>query len=684
MNYQQLFKPIQLNTLTIKNRIISTAHAEVYAENGAPNQRYIDYYEEKAKGGLGLAICGGSSPVSIDSPQSWWKSIDLTTDETIPHLQNLADAMHRHGAKIMIQATHMGRRSSYFGAHWPHLLSPSGIREPVHRGYAKTIENHEIQRIIKDFAKAALRVQQSGLDGIEISCAHQHLIDQFWSPRTNQRNDQYGGSLANRLRFGIEVFTAVREAVGQDFCIGMRMSADEFHPDGLDHQALQEIAVTMNQTGLLDFISVIGSGADTHNTLANCMPPMALPPNPFSHLAAGIKSVVDLPVMHAQSIKDPGQAEQLLAKGVCDMVGMTRAHIADPHLVNKIQAGKDTQIRQCVGANYCIDRQYLGQDVLCIQNAATSRETDMPHTISKNNRHKRTIVVVGAGPAGLEAARVSRERGHRVILFEQQDAVGGQVNLAAKAPQRDQMAGIIRWLDMEIKRLGVELHLNTTADRQTILDEKPDLVVIATGGHNYLEENPEWHVQDQLAYSSWDVLAGNVELKKNVLVYDGTSATAGSGVADYIASKGSLVEIATPEPKVADDVGGTSFPIFYRSLCAKGVVFSPNLVLEKVYQEGENIIALLKHEYSGDLEEREVDQVVIENGTMPNESLYLQLKDDSRNKGEINLDLLYNHQPQKELLEDNSGFLLYRIGEAVCSRNIHGCIYDALRLAKDF
>src|SRR5437899_630543 len=186
MRYPNLFAPITLNQVTIRNRIISTAHAEVYAENGLPGERYIRYYEEKAKGGLGLAICGGSSSVSIDSPQGWWKSVDLSHDRIIEPLARLAETMHKHGAKIMIQATHMGRRSNYHGEHWPHLVTPSGIREPVHRGNAKTIEMHEIRRIVQDFAAAAKRVQAAGMDGIEISAAHQHLIDQFWSPRTNK------------------------------------------------------------------------------------------------------------------------------------------------------------------------------------------------------------------------------------------------------------------------------------------------------------------------------------------------------------------------------------------------------------------------------------------------------------------------------------------------------------------
>lgn len=687
MRYPTLFSPLTLNQVTLRNRVVSTAHAEVYADaGGLPGERYIRYYEEKAKGGLGLAICGGSSTVSIDSPQGWWKSVNLTTDKVIEPLARLAEAMHRHGAKIMIQATHMGRRTAWHGENWPHLVSPSGIREPVHRGNAKIIEIEEIRRIVADFAAAAKRVKQAGMDGIEISAAHQQLIDQFWSQRVNQRTDEYGGSLENRMRFGIEVLTAVREAVGKDFCVGMRMCGDEFHEDGVDHETAKQIAQAMSASGLIDFLSVVGSGADTHNTLANCMPPMALPPEPFVHLAAGIKAVSSVPVMHAQSIRDAGQAERILSSGMVDLVGMTRAQIADPHMVIKIRDGREDEIKQCVGANYCIDRQYNGLDVLCVQNAATSREQSMPHQIAKSRGPKRKVVVVGAGPAGLEAARVARERGHEVVLFERSEAVGGQINLAAKAPQREQMAGIVRWFDMETKRLGVDRRLGVNADEAMILDEQPDIVVLATGGSNYTSQVADWGIAEGLSVSSWDILRGRVAPGKNVLVYDGISTHAGFGVADFLASRGSLVEIVTPDVKIADDTGGTTFPIFYRRLYAQGVIPTPNYWLDRVYAEGDKKVAVLRNEYTEVQEERVVDQVVIENGILPNDQLYWSLKPQSVNRGQIDVNKLFAAEPQPALSEalGDGRFLLFRVGDCISMHNIHAAIYDSLRLCKDF
>ncbi|MCG2582400.1 MAG: dimethylglycine demethylation protein DgcA [Marinobacter sp.] len=683
--FEALFRPLQINQLTIRNRVVSTAHAEVYAtEGGMTTDRYVKYYEEKAKGGCGLCICGGSSVVSIDSPQSWWSSVNLSTDRIIPHFQNLADAVHKHGGKIMIQISHMGRRSRWDGENWPNLMSPSGIREPVHRATCKTIEEEEIRRIIGDFAQAARRAKEGGLDGVELSAVHQHMIDQFWSPRVNKRTDDWGGSFENRMRFGMEVLKAVREEVGRDFAVGIRICGDEFHPDGLNHDDMKQIAKYYNDTGLLDFFGVVGSGCDTHNTLANVIPNMSYPPEPFLHLAAGIKEVVDVPVIHAQNIKDPNQAERILEAGYVDFVGMTRAHIADPHIIAKIKMNQVDQIRQCVGANYCIDRQYQGLDVLCIQNAATSREhLGMPHIIEKTDGPVRKVLVIGGGPGGMEAARVAAERGHQVTLIEKAGELGGQITLASKAPQRDQIAGITRWYALELDRLGVDLRLNTEADASVVRDIQPDVCILATGGVPFMEQNPEWGYEDDLVVSSWDILSGKVEPGENVLVYDTICEFSGMSVADYLAAKGSMVELVTDDIKPGVGIGGTTFPTYYRSLYERQVIMSSDMMLEKVYAEGDKKIAVLENEYTGQKEERVVDQVVIENGTRPNEALYYELKEGSINKGQIDVETLFACNAQPILKEADKGMILWRLGDCVSQRNTHAAIYDALRLCKD-
>lgn len=686
MAFEALFEPIQIGSQTIRNRVVSTAHAEVHATGGGmTTERYVKYYEEKAKGGCGLCICGGSSIVSIDSPQAWWSSVNLSTDRIIPHFQNLADAVHKHGGKIMIQITHMGRRSRWDGYDWSTLLSPSGIREPVHRSTCKTIEEEDIWRIVGDFAQAARRAKEGGLDGVELSAVHQHLIDQFWSPRVNKRTDEWGGSFENRMRFGMEVLKAVRAEVGDDFVVGIRICGDEFHPDGLTHDDMKRIAAYYDATGMLDFFGVVGSGCDTHNSLANVIPNMTFPPEPFLHLAAGIKEVVSIPVIHAQNIKDPNQAQRILEGGYVDLVGMTRAHIADPHLIAKIKMGQVDQIKQCVGANYCIDRQYQGLDVLCVQNAATAREyMGVPHIIEKSEGVKRKVVVVGGGPGGMEAARVCAERGHDVTLFEAEKQLGGQITLAAKAPQRDQIAGITRWYQLELARLGIDMRLGTRADEATIADLRPDVVILATGGQPFLTQVPEWgyseNRDESLVVSSWDILSGAVAPGNNVLIYDTICAFSGVSAADFLADKGAKVEIVTDDLKPGMAAGGTTFPTYYRSLYEKEVIMTSDLALHKVYREGNSLVAVLENEYSGVQEERVVDQVVIENGVRPDEALYYALKHQSRNKGQIDIEALYAIQPQPALSEKGDGFLLYRLGDCTAPRDTHAAIYDALRL----
>jgi 2,4-dienoyl-CoA reductase-like NADH-dependent reductase (Old Yellow Enzyme family)/thioredoxin reductase len=681
--FDKIFEPLTIKQVTLRNRIVSTSHSEVYAKDGLPTDRLAAYHAEKARGGIAMTMCGGSSPVSLDSPIGWWNSLNIATDAVIPGLRKVADAVHEHGGAITIQLTHMGRRNRWDGFDWPNLLSPSGQREPVHRANCKVMEIEDIKRVIGDFGRAAVRVREAGLDGIEISAAHQHLVDQFWSPLTNFREDDYGGSFENRMRFGIEVFEEIRRTVGDDYMVGMRMCGDEFHEGAMDQQEMLRIARYYTDTGLIDFISVIGSGADTNALSANLVPNMAYPPAPFLHLASAIKAEVDVPVIHAQNIKDPVSAARILEEGHVDLVGMTRAHIADPHLVNKTREGRVDQIRLCVGANYCINRMYAGLDVACSQNAAVGREATMPHKIERADARRR-VVVVGGGPGGMEAARVCSERGHEVILLERSAALGGQINLAAMAPARDQMTQITRWLAMELDRLGTDIRFNTEADAAGIRELQPDIVVLATGGRPNLDGFASWREEPGLRVASThEIFSGEAEPGQNVLIYDVIGTHAGATCADFLAGRGALVEIVSPDMSIGEDLGGTVRPVYNKRLLEKEVIFTPNFALHQIYREDDKLVAVLRNEYTGQEEERVVDQIIVENGVTPDETLYYELKAGSRNHGQVDLEALYAARPQPEP-EFDGDYLLYRVGDCVSARDIHAAIYDSLRLCKDF
>ncbi|MHB1302708.1 MAG: oxidoreductase [Acidiphilium sp.] len=672
-----LFRPLTIRGLTIRNRLMSTSHAPGYGRDGKPQERYQLYHAEKAKGGIGLTMFGGSSSVSLDSPAAPWNQISVADDSVIPYFRQFAERVHEHGAKLMIQLTHMGRRTRWDTEHWLPTLSASPRREPASRSIPREMEQEDIDRVIADFAEAARRAREGGLDGCEISAAHGHLVDQFWSPSVNHRTDGYGGSLANRMRFGFEILEAMRKAAGDDFVIGMRMSGDELLAEGLSHEDCVEIASEHAKRGLVDFLNVMGGQARDHLAHAISLPNMAFPVAPFLYLASAIRREVDVPIFHAQRVTDVATAARAVAEGHVDMVAMTRAHIADPHLGRKLQEGREDDIRQCVGAGYCIDRIYTGADALCIQNAATGREATMPHVIAKAARRRR-VVVVGGGPAGLEAARVSAARGHEVVLFEREPVLGGQIVIAAKAGWREALSGIPRWLAAQAVKNGVDIRLGVAADAQTVLAERPDIVVVAIGGM----PNPGFMPGAELVATTTEILRNGTTLTGSVLLYDGMGQHNGSSCAEFLAKRGALVELATPDRMAAEEVGTTNQPVHLREMYKLGVVVSPNLDLMEVKREDNRLVAVLKNTMDLAEEERVVDHVVVDFGTLPVDAVYGELKMRSVNRGQIDAAAMIAGRPQPHAGED--GFALYRIGDAAAGRNIHAAIYDALRLCKDF
>src|SRR5436853_1275523 len=483
---RSLFSPVQVGRLTLKNRIYSSGHAEAMARGGRPTARLARYHEAKAQGGCALTIFGGSSSVHPSSPAAAWKQIANHDDSIIPAYRALADAVHAHGCHVFTQLTHLGRRAQADGEEANVLLAPSQIPERVHRDVPHELEGEQIAELVHAFGEAARRCREGGLDGIELSMAHNHLLDQFWSPLFNERLDEYGGSLENRMRFAVDVLQGIRRRVGRDFVVGARISGDEFTRGGLTAADMAEIARRLAASGLIDFLSIIGGGAHTYELQAAAVPNMSYAAGVYVPLAAAIKHAAPgMPIFHASRIVDPVHADRTVAAGHIDVVGMTRALIADPDLPRKAREARLDDIRTCVGANEgCIDRIYQGKPVTCVQNPATGREAelgDMPPAAVA-----RKVIVVGGGVAGLEAARTAALRGHRVALWERSHELGGQILLAARAPARAEYAGIVRFLVAQVEKLAVRIRPGVEATPSAVLAERPDVVIVATGSHPHI------------------------------------------------------------------------------------------------------------------------------------------------------------------------------------------------------
>jgi N-methyl-L-proline demethylase len=677
MSKDPLLQPYRLKHLTLRNRIMTTSHEPAYPEDGMPKARYRAYHVERAKAGIALTMTAGSAAVSHDSPPVF-NNVLAYKDEVVPWLKELADACHEHGAAVMIQLTHLGRRTRWDKADWLPVVSPSHRREAAHRAFPKKLEDWDIARIIDDYADAAERMKAAGLDGIELQ-AYGHLMDQFWSPLTNTLDGPYGGSLDNRLRFTFDVLSAIRKRVGDSFIIGLRYTADEVVDGGLTKAEGLAISQRLKDSGLVDFLNVIRGHIDTDAGLTDVIPIQGMASSPHLDFAGEIRAATNFPTFHAAKIQDVATARHAIASGKLDMVGMTRAHMSDPHIVRKIMEGREDDIRPCVGANYCLDRIYQGGSAYCIHNPATGRELTMPHDIPPS-KARRKIVVVGAGPAGLEAARVAAVRGHEVVVFEAANHPGGQVRLTARSPRRQEMIGLIDWRMAQCEARGVNFHFNSWADADSVLAETPDAVIIATGGLPPMESLSGGN---DLTVSSWDIIAGDVKPGSHVLLFDDAGDHAALQAAEFISAAGSILEVMTPDRSFSPEVMAMNLVPYMRSLQKPNVIFTVTYRLDFVRREGNELVAVVGSDYGGVREERRIDQVVINQGTIPLDDLYFALKPLSCNRGAVDHTALIAGQPQALTQEVEGNFQLFRIGDAVAARNTHAAIYDALRLVKD-
>jgi N-methyl-L-proline demethylase len=673
MSNDPLLQPYSLKHLVLKNRIMTTSHEPAYPEDGMPKDRYRAYHVERAKAGVALTMTAGSAAVSRNSPPVF-NNVLAYKDEVVGWMRRIADECHEHGCAVMIQLTHLGRRTHWAKGDWLPVVAPGPSREPAHRAFPKVIEDWEIANIITDYADAAERMKEAGLDGVEFEC-YGHLMDQFMSPLTNALPAPYGGSFENRARFAFDVLEACRKRVGPGFLLGVRYTADEVEEGGISADEGVEIARRFKTSGLVDFVNIIRGRIHTDTAMTDVIPLQGAPAAPHLDFAGRIRAEVGLPTFHAARIPDVATARHAVASGKLDMVGMTRAHMADPHIVKKIMEGREHDIRPCVGATYCLDRIYQGGEALCIHNPATGRELTMPQEIPAASV-KRNVVIVGAGPAGLEAARVAAERGHQVTVFEAAPQAGGQIRLTAQNKRRREMIGIIDWRMAQCAARDVEFRFNTYAEADDVLALAPDVVIVATGG---LPQKDVLAGGNDLTVSTWDIISEDVKPGTNVLIYDDAGDHPALQAAEVIAATGAHVEVMTPDRTFAPDIMSMNLSPYMRALQQQNVTFTVTYRLHAVEKDGNQIKAVIGTDYSKHRETRHFDQVVVNHGTLPLDELYFALKPLSGNKGAVDQNALIDGRPQPTV----EGFQLFRIGDVVSARNTHASIYEALRLMKD-
>jgi mycofactocin system FadH/OYE family oxidoreductase 2 len=616
--FPHLFAPITIGNVTIRNRIFTPPYGTNLVETEEKGwwRRLARFHEERAKGGVGLIV---TSDV-VSHPTSHMYRITAIDERHIPFLREVADRVHQHGAKIFQMIHHTGRQTKSEFSRLP-LWAPSPLRGPFSREIPHEMEPEEINEIIGWYARTAKIMQEAGYDGVELQGAHGFLLASFLSPASNRRTDEYGGSLENRLRFPLRVIEAIRNACGKDFVLGSTLSGDELNPQGLTIEGAQDIARALEAHGGLNYLSVrIGD----YGAVPVWIGDMSVPRGRAIHIGEQIRGVLKrLPVLCTLRVKDPVHAEEILAAGRVDMVGMGRATLADPELVRKAQEGRLADIRPCIACNQlCITRVRAGLPIGCVVNPSVTEEELYGLGVPPVAATKKTVVVVGGGPAGLKAAEMAALRGHRVVLFEKDRELGGQINLAARIPGREEIADAIRYLIHRVHTLGVDLRIGQEATVHTVLAEKPHTVIAATGSTPAL---PPISGADQLhVYTVHQMLNGmDIPGKRVVIVDSGDGHWKFAGAAEYLAGQGKEVILVTPAFMAGADIPESSIPLLYGRLFSRGAEVIPTGVVKSITDHRVTLVNV----YGGPEQVLDgVDAVVVATDGQVETTLYRQLK----------------------------------------------------------